>query len=219
MIVLHRAWVFGFTRLAAFLWLCCKDDRRRWEDGDLPMFFGRLMGNIRYQRTAHRITSAVNCRPLKPSPRSICPAAPYPTGVHIPGIPPPAKFATEPHQVREPRAAASPAFEPRVTFAQLRQGPLEYIPPRRAARHVAPLLAGQMSADYIRSCRQLTSRRTSSPRQKRPSGAIETDRFPPAPRLDPLRSALAKLEPSAAPKPTPLPKPAPPAKADKRGRR
>src|ERR1700692_4790862 len=55
------------------------------------------MGNIRYQRTAHRITSAVNCRPLKPSPRSIGPAAPYPTGVHIPGIPPPAKFATEPH--------------------------------------------------------------------------------------------------------------------------
>src|SRR5271170_3035862 len=54
------------------------------------------MGNIRYQRTAHRITSAVNCRPLKPSPRSICPAAPYPTGVHIPGIPPPAKFATGP---------------------------------------------------------------------------------------------------------------------------
>src|ERR1700674_5731518 len=57
------------------------------------------MGNIRYQRTAHRITSAVNCRPLKPSPRSICPAAPYPTGVHIPGIPPPAKFATEPSLV------------------------------------------------------------------------------------------------------------------------
>src|SRR5882757_3052169 len=54
------------------------------------------MGNIRYQPTAHRITSAVNCRPLKPSPRSICPAAPYPTGGHIPGIPPPAKFATEP---------------------------------------------------------------------------------------------------------------------------
>jgi hypothetical protein len=33
---------------------------------------------------------------LKPSPRSIGPAAPYPTGGHIPGIPPPAKFATEP---------------------------------------------------------------------------------------------------------------------------
>src|SRR5712671_6261015 len=57
------------------------------------------MGNIRYQPTAHRITSAVNCRPLKPSPRSICPAAPYPTGGHIPGIPPPAKFATEPDLV------------------------------------------------------------------------------------------------------------------------
>ena len=27
--------------------------------------------------------------------------------------------------------------------------------------------------------------------------AIETDRFPRAPRLDPLRSALAKLEPAA----------------------
>ena len=27
--------------------------------------------------------------------------------------------------------------------------------------------------------------------------AIETDRFPRAPRLDPLRSALAKLEPTA----------------------
>src|SRR5271155_2431239 len=61
------------------------------------------MGNIRYQRTAHRITSAVNCRPLKPSPRSICPAAPYPTGVHIPGIPPPAKFATEPYIVCKPK--------------------------------------------------------------------------------------------------------------------
>src|SRR5277367_5234360 len=62
------------------------------------------MGNIRYQRTAHRITSAVNCRPLKPSPRSIYPAAPYPTGVLIPVIPPPPKFATEAFglAVREP---------------------------------------------------------------------------------------------------------------------
>jgi hypothetical protein len=40
--------------------------------------------------------------------------------------------------------------------------------------------------------------------------AIETDRFPCAPRLDPLRSALAKLEPGTAPTP---------AKADKRARR
>ena len=47
----------------------------------------------------------------------------------------------------------------------------------------------------------------------------ETDRFPRAPRLDPLRSALAKLEPATASKPTPHPKPPPPAKADKRARR
>jgi hypothetical protein len=40
--------------------------------------------------------------------------------------------------------------------------------------------------------------------------AIETDRYPRAPRLDPLRSALAKLDPASAP---------PPAKADKRARR
>jgi len=39
--------------------------------------------------------------------------------------------------------------------------------------------------------------------------AIETDRFPHAPRLDPLRAPLAKLEPA----------PPPPAKADKRARR
>jgi hypothetical protein len=35
--------------------------------------------------------------------------------------------------------------------------------------------------------------------------AIEEDRFPRAPRLDPLRSALAKLDPAIAPKPTPPP--------------
>jgi hypothetical protein len=48
--------------------------------------------------------------------------------------------------------------------------------------------------------------------------AIETDRFPRAPRLDPLRSALAKLEPATASKPTPLPKAPPPAKADQGAR-
>ena len=47
--------------------------------------------------------------------------------------------------------------------------------------------------------------------------AIEDDRFPHAPRLDPLRAALGKFE--AAPEPTPLPKAPPPAKADKRARR
>jgi hypothetical protein len=47
--------------------------------------------------------------------------------------------------------------------------------------------------------------------------AIEDDRYPHAPRLDPLRAALGKFE--AAPEPTPLPKAAPPAKVDKRTRR
>ena len=44
--------------------------------------------------------------------------------------------------------------------------------------------------------------------------AIENDRFPHAPRLDPLRAALGKFE--AAPAPTSLAKAPPPAKADKR---
>ena len=47
--------------------------------------------------------------------------------------------------------------------------------------------------------------------------AIEDDRFPHAPRLDPLRAALGKFD--AAPEPTALPKAAPPAKADNRARR
>ena len=45
--------------------------------------------------------------------------------------------------------------------------------------------------------------------------AIETDGFPRAPRLDPLRAALARLD-GAASKPPPQPKAPPPAKADKR---
>jgi hypothetical protein len=47
--------------------------------------------------------------------------------------------------------------------------------------------------------------------------AIEDDRFPHAPRLDPLKAALGKFE--AASEPTPLPKAPPPAKVDKRARR
>jgi hypothetical protein len=43
---------------------------------------------------------------------------------------------------------------------------------------------------------------------------IEDDRYPHAPRLDPLRAALGKLD-AAAPEPTPLPKGPPPATADK----
>jgi hypothetical protein len=45
---------------------------------------------------------------------------------------------------------------------------------------------------------------------------IEDDRYPHAPRLDPLRAALARLE--AASNPAPDPKAPPPAKADKRAR-
>jgi hypothetical protein len=48
-------------------------------------------------------------------------------------------------------------------------------------------------------------------------GVIADDRYPHAPRLDPLRAALARFD--AASKPTPQPKTSPPAKADKRTRR
>ena len=48
--------------------------------------------------------------------------------------------------------------------------------------------------------------------------AIEQDRFPRAPRLDPLRSALAKLDPATPLKLQPHPNPnPPPARADKAG--
>jgi hypothetical protein len=49
--------------------------------------------------------------------------------------------------------------------------------------------------------------------------AIEDDKFPHAPRLDPLRAALARLDAALALEPTPAPKAPPPAKADKRVRR
>jgi hypothetical protein len=48
-------------------------------------------------------------------------------------------------------------------------------------------------------------------------GLIEGDRFPRAPRLDPLRAALARLD-AAASEPTPISK-AKPAKGDKRAPR
>jgi hypothetical protein len=48
-------------------------------------------------------------------------------------------------------------------------------------------------------------------------GVIEDDKFPHAPRLDPLRAALARLD--AASEPVPESKAAPPAKAEKRARR
>jgi hypothetical protein len=46
---------------------------------------------------------------------------------------------------------------------------------------------------------------------------IEGDRYPHAPRLDPLRAALARLDAAAAVEPTPIPK-AKPAKGDKQAR-
>jgi hypothetical protein len=48
---------------------------------------------------------------------------------------------------------------------------------------------------------------------------IEDDNYPHAPRLDPLRAALARLDAALALEPTPAPKAPPPAKADKRARR
>jgi hypothetical protein len=57
--------------------------------------------------------------------------------------------------------------------------------------------------------------------------AIEDDKYPHAPRLDPLRAALARLQAASPAKstlaakvdPTPRPQAPPPAKADKRARR
>jgi hypothetical protein len=75
-----------------------------------------------------------------------------------------------------------------------------------------------MSADYIRAVPTIDlpddelAAVTAAIR-----GVIEGDRHPHAPRLDPLRAALARLE--AASNPTPQPKAPPPAKADKRARR
>jgi hypothetical protein len=75
-----------------------------------------------------------------------------------------------------------------------------------------------MSADYIRAVPTIDlpddelAAVTAAIR-----GVIEGDRYPHAPRLDPLRAALARLE--AASNPTPQPKAPPPAKADKRARR
>jgi hypothetical protein len=75
-----------------------------------------------------------------------------------------------------------------------------------------------MSADYIRAVPTINLTNdelavvTATIRR-----AIEDDRFPHAPRLDPLRAALGKVD--AAREPAPHPKAPPPAKADKRARR
>jgi hypothetical protein len=53
-------------------------------------------------------------------------------------------------------------------------------------------------------------------------GVIEGDRYPHAPRLDPLRAALARFDAASnsahGPNPAPHPKAPPPAKADKGAR-
>jgi hypothetical protein len=75
-----------------------------------------------------------------------------------------------------------------------------------------------MSADYVRAVPTIDftddelAAVTAAVRR-----AIEDERFPHAPRLDPLRAALGKFE--AAPEPSALPNAAPPAKADKRAPR
>jgi hypothetical protein len=99
----------------------------------------------------------------------------------------------------------------------------------RAARRVAPLLAGQMSPDYIRPVPTIDL-----PADELAAVAaairvvIEGDRYPHAPRLDPLRAALARFDAAAAtkerveadrPQAKPAPKAPPPAKGDKRARR
>jgi hypothetical protein len=88
----------------------------------------------------------------------------------------------------------------------------------RVQAHFKHLLAGQMSADYIRTVPTIDlpddelAAVIAAIRR-----AIEDDKFPHAPRLDPLRAALARLEAA-----TQIPKsPQEPsaAKADKRARR
>ena len=82
------------------------------------------------------------------------------------------------------------------------------------------LLAGQMSADYIRAVPTINltddelAAVTAAVRR-----AIETDRFPRAPRLDPLKAALGKLEAEASSASVPRSADTPPAgKVDKRAR-
>ena len=73
----------------------------------------------------------------------------------------------------------------------------------RAARHVAPLLAGQIPPDYIEPVPIIDlpadelAAVTAAIR-----GVIDGDRYPHAPRLDPLRAALARFEAAQEPTPT-----------------
>jgi hypothetical protein len=90
--------------------------------------------------------------------------------------------------------------------------------PRRMgseARHNASLL-DKCRPIISEPCRQLTSQRRATAVRAAIRRTIEDDRFPHAPRLDPLRAGPGKFD--AALEPTPLPKAPPPAK-DKRARR
>ena len=69
--------------------------------------------------------------------------------------------------------------------------------------YIRPVPAISLSADELAAVTAAVRR------------AIEDDRFPHTPRLDPLRAALGKL--AAAAEPTPVPKTLP--LGDKRGRR
>jgi hypothetical protein len=90
-------------------------------------------------------------------------------------------------------------------------------PPRRTS---PPLLAGQMAADYIRAVPAIDL-----PADELAAvaaairGLIEDDKYPHAPRLDPLRAALARFDAAANIRADADPKVPPPAKADKRARR
>src|SRR5208337_5561530 len=57
-----------------------------------------VTGNIRYHRTAHTITSAVNCRPLKQLPQPIAMSRPMQPASHYTAASRVSKFATEPLQ-------------------------------------------------------------------------------------------------------------------------
>lgn len=92
-----------------------------------------------------------------------------------------------------------------------------------AARRLAAvfhLLAGQMSPDYIEAVPTIDL-----PNDELAAVAaairrlIADDKFPHAPRLDPLRARLARLDAALASKPPSHPKAPPAAKADKRARR
>jgi hypothetical protein len=89
----------------------------------------------------------------------------------------------------------------------------------RNGHFVDPLLAGQISPDYIWAVPTIDlpadelAAVTAAIRR-----VIEGDRYPHAPRLDPLRAALARFDAATA-NPDPLPKAPPPAKSVKRARR